>query len=60
MGGGETRPKGIKRQNEVIKQIGKAVRDRDRQQEERWREKENRPSGKKTDISKTRLREILR
>lgn len=56
-GRSETRLKGIKKQNEVIRQVGRAVRDRDRQQKEI---KENRPSGKKIDVSKTRWREILR
>lgn len=59
-GRSETRLKGIKKQNEVIKQVETAVRDRDRQQKERCREKESRPSGKKIDVSKTRLRESLR
>jgi hypothetical protein len=36
------------------------MRDRDSQQKEIEKEKENKPSGKKMDVSKTRLREILR
>lgn len=60
MGRSEGRLKGMKKQNEVIKQVGKAVRDIDSQQKEIRREKENKPSGKKIDVSKTRLRELLR
>lgn len=46
MGRNEVRLKGVKKQNKVIKQVGKAVRDIDSQQKGTWRGKENKPSRK--------------
>lgn len=56
MGRSEASLKDIKKANEVIIQVGEAVRDIDSQQEEIWGGRENKPSRKKIDVSQTRLR----